>query len=281
VFFDPFCGADEGVFFGVPGSEYTVITSASRPVLREWDLHIATWFPACFHKLSKCLGHFDENRTAGIRIRCSTYDPCIAMVADDDCLVCVRAIDDTDDVPDRCRLLFHEIRELEGDARRGPSTIRRIESANPITPSIDFLCRYTVSIQCFEQRQRIAIRYRYRRNPRKIRRLTDPINTCFRSIARRRRVARVLIDIRHRSALYRRRMPSWTIRIRFLPFCYLRSVVAWVGVHDYTEHAVRFCVLDFDASIWAAVFRECDFTFESSVRGGEGCEVVFVGSTTS
>jgi hypothetical protein len=28
VVFDPFCGADEGVFFGVPGGEDTVLQSA-------------------------------------------------------------------------------------------------------------------------------------------------------------------------------------------------------------------------------------------------------------
>jgi hypothetical protein len=79
------------------------------------------------------------------------------MVADDDGLVCVCTVDDADDVPNWCYLLFHEVGESKSSVGCRTGAVYCIQTTNPPI-SIDRLPWYTIAIQSLQKRQGISVR---------------------------------------------------------------------------------------------------------------------------
>jgi hypothetical protein len=88
---------------------------------------------------------------------CATNNPRISVVADEDGLVSVGAIDHANGVPDGRVDLLHHVLHVECDARRRPRAVRRTFDGTNVPGTVDLSTGDTVTFESCEQRQGIFL----------------------------------------------------------------------------------------------------------------------------
>lgn len=114
------------------------------------------------------------------------------MVAQHDDLVCQRAVDDSDNVPERCGDVLLLIDEVQNDivGRRADVVLDSFVSQAALLPvAVERGCFGSVAIEGFEERQRVFVGDRERRDVRD--RVVNGLtrHTGLRGVTRRGRVA--------------------------------------------------------------------------------------------
>lgn len=186
----------------------------------------------------------------------ATNDPCISMVANDDRLVGVGAVDDTNGVPDGSVDFFHHVLHIQNDTWSRTTAVRGPRDGANIASAVDFSTRHTMAFQGCKEWQSIFLRDRNGRNP-----WQDIGHVCAwrvfsRRITRGRRVSRISRKELHTASLHLRWIACTAVRIDFVSIlnCHV-SVLCRVGVDDACNHAIILSILNFQATEDASIYR--------------------------